>query len=293
MKPENDSKETAGQITLEEPSGAELALTETDAQSVAVILDRHDEAMIVEELQRRALKTMLYAFPMDGKEITDLSYLGVNEAVRIMNNEHGQRITILPESLVVESVEEDLGNGPEPCVQATVYAINERTGYGQYGTSTQSKRMKLADARKVTRAKQKGRYVDDQGTVADQFARQKAVSKAQRNALRTHISEGVRQTLIAQYAGDTDRIKRIEVGAGAQKLADLPAPLTDNRAEQQKTEARELFDELREINPLAVLPAVFHTYLTRAEHSHERLDDFLKFLRDKIEEQAQEARQAP
>src|SRR5437868_754435 len=71
----------------EAPSGTDLVVRNpTDRLEVITVVDRHDEAQIVEELQRRALKVMLYSFPMDGAEVTDLSYLGINEAVRLMNN---------------------------------------------------------------------------------------------------------------------------------------------------------------------------------------------------------------
>ena len=269
----------------EQPSGSELVVLDpTDRAAVLTVVDRHDEAMIVEELQRRALRVMLYSFPMDGTDVTDLSYLGVNEAVRVMNDRGKWRITIDRHSLKVESVMEDVGYGPEPCWTATVYAVNTNTDYGQFGSFTQPKRMRLKDKRKVQSRKNRGEYVDENDTIADNFSRQKAINKAQRNALRVHIPETMRQTLIAQYQGDPERVRRIEAGAGAEKLAELPPPLTDERAEAQKAQARALFDRIRELHPTAILlPASFHVYLRDAEHSHERLDDFLKYLQDLID----------
>lgn len=270
---------------VETPSGTDLVVRDPrDRQEIIAVLDRHDEKLIVEELQRRSLQVMLYSFPLDGSNVTDLSYLGVNEAVRVMNNEAGQRITIDRDSLQVESVEEDLGNGPEPCFVATVYAVNERTGYGQWATATQPKRMRLKDASAVKRAESKGRFVDDDKRVADQFARQKAVNKAQRNALRVHIPEHVRQTLIAQYEGDSKRIQRIQIGAGAEALAELPPPLTDERADQQREQARGLYDQLREVDPIKLTPAAYHAYLARAEHDHDRLQEFIDYLQQRLDE---------
>jgi hypothetical protein len=267
---------------VEEPSGSELVVRDIgDRQEFVTVVDRHDEAMIVQELQRRTLKVMLYSFRQDGHTIVDLSYLGVNEAVRVMNDSRKWEVTIDPGSLVVESVMEDLGDGEEPCWTATVYAVNRITSYGQYGTFTQPKRIHLSDARKIAKRREKKEEPHD--SVADKFARQKAINKAQRNALRVHIPETMRQTIIAQYQGDPERIKRIEVGAGAEAMADLPPPLVDEKAEAQKAQARELFDSIREIGPLILLPAVFHKYLRDAEHSHERLEDFLGYLRDVLE----------
>lgn len=296
--PSTDAPPEAEQApAVEAPSGTDLVVRDTtDRAEILAVLDRHDEALIVEELQRRSLQVMLYSFPLDGKDVTDLSYLGVNEAVRVMNNEHAQRITVDRGSLTVESVEEDLGSGPEPCFVATVYAVNERTGYGQWATATQPKRLKLKDASKARHARSKDRHVYEVAAgektlyyVADQFARQKAVNKAQRNALRVHIPEQVRQTMIAQFEGDAKRIKRIQVGAGAETLAELPPPLTDERAGELRDQARAVYDELREVNPILVTPASYHAYLARAEHSHDRLQEFIDYLGQRLDEAKGEA----
>ena len=95
-------------IPDEQPSGSALVTLDDAPESVLAVVDRHDEALIVSELQRRALKVMLYAFPLEGKQVVDLSYLGVNEAVRLMNNSGKWQITVAPDSLVVEDVLEDL-----------------------------------------------------------------------------------------------------------------------------------------------------------------------------------------
>lgn len=290
MSSEATAEAAATDVPVEAPSGTDLVVHEPgNDQEVLAVVDRHDEAMIVEELQRRALSVMLYDFNLGGGKVIDLSYLGVNEAVRVMNDSGRWQVTIDAATLEVLSVEEDLEHGPEPCWQATVYAVNARTGYGQFGTYTQPKRMKLKDASAIKKAKDRGAYVDENGYIADKFSRQKAVNKAQRNALRIHIPEQVRQTLIAQYEGDEKRIKRIQVGAGAESLAELPPPLTDERAEAQKASARRLYDELREVSPLKLTPAAYHAYLTRAEHDHDRLAEFNGYLQDRLSEARNEA----
>ena len=280
----------ADEPPIEQPTGAELVVADaTSEQEVLAVVDRHDEAMIVQELQRRALRVMLYQFDLNGSMVTDLSYLGVNEAVRVMNDRRLWRVTVDRGSLVCESVNEDLGQGVEPCWQATVYAVNELSGYGQFGAYTQPKRYRLKDESKVQRAKRRGDVVDDQKRIADKFARSKAINKAQRNALRVHIPEAVRQTMIAQYQGDPERIRVIEAGAGAAELAQLPPPLTDERSREQVEKARGLFDELTTVNRLAVLPAQFHAYLTRAEHDHDRLDEFIAYLAETLERERKAA----
>lgn len=283
-KQEKPIESTAEEVVPDEqPSGAALVALDDTASEVLVVVDRHDEAQILSELQRRALKVMLYSFPLDGANVTDLSYLGVNEAIRQMNNAGKWRIRIDPDHLVIDEVIDDLGNGDEPCWRATVYGVNELTGYGQFGTATQPKRLKLKDTTAAYRRSNK-QHVADDNTIGDKFARQKALSKAQRNALRIHIPEEIRQTIIAQYAGDPTRIERIPVGQGASSLADLPAPLTDARANEQRDTARALYSELMALTgPAANPPGAFHAYLTRSEHDHERLDEFIEYLRGLIE----------
>lgn len=273
-------------LDAESPSGTDLVVIDpTNRQEVLTVIDRHDEQLIVEELQRRALKVMLYSFKMSGQDVTDLSYLGVNEAVRVMNASRKWRITVEPSSLVVVTEQEDLGDGLEEVWQATIYAVDQLTSYGQFGTYTQPKRMKLKDKAAATRAQSKGQHVDEARRIADKFSRQKAVNKAQRNGLRIHIPEAVRQTLIAQYEGNPEAVRRIEVGAGAAAVAQLPPPLTDERSKAQRERIQQLYEELREMNPLAVLPATYHAYLIRSEGSHQLLESFTEYLQDHIQKE--------
>lgn len=273
---------TAEELPDEQPAGGALVTLDDLPENVLAVVDRHDEAMIVSEIQRRALKVMLYKFPLNGQQVTDLSYLGVNEAVRLMNNSGKWQVTIDPMTLTVHDVMEDVGNGEEPCYQATVYAVNRLTGYGQFGTYTQPKRMKLTHD-KAEQRRRDHKAVADDDTIADQFARQKAVNKAQRNALRIHIPEELRQTIIAQYKGNPDAVERIQIGAGAPGLADLPPALTDARSKAQRETARELWKELVALTgPTENPPGAFHAYLTHAEHDHDRLDDLIEYMRGKI-----------
>lgn len=274
-----------------EPAGADLVIADPfDRAETIAVIDRHDEQMILQELQGRVLDVMLYSFPAgDGTTATDLSYQGVNECVRVMNASGKVKIRIDPESLTIESVTEDVGNGPEPCWIATVYASEEHTGYGQFGTFVQAKRMYLTAAqarRRKTKMAEKGKPdgVGEDNSVSNPFARQTAINKAQRNALRVMIPEAIRQALIAQYVGDASRIREIEVGAGARTLADLPPALADDRADQQRADIKRVYDLLHDKNPLAVLPAQLYAYTTRAEHSHDELDKLITYLCDKCRE---------
>lgn len=262
------------------PRGTDLVVADpSDEHEVFLVLDRHDEDLIVQELQRRVVRTMLYDFTQGGSRLVDLSSKGVNECVRLMNRTGKCAIRVLPTML---SIEETIEDGEE-WVTATVYAEDAKTGQGHFGTASQPKRMKVR-ASTAKRYRDDGKAIGADDTVWDKFARAKAMSKAQRNALAGHIPETMRQTLIAQYTGDDQALRVIKAGAGAQQVAELPPPLTDERAEALKARAREVFAEIRERDPLKLLPATFHAYLSRAEHSHERLADFVTFLEAKRDE---------
>jgi hypothetical protein len=270
---------TADQAEQFKPPAHQLVVTDpSDEQQVFVVLDRHDEQMIIEEFQRRSLRVMLFDFPKGGRRLVDLSYAGVNEAIRLMNATAKCRIAIDKDVLHVEEVTEDAGHGPERFYVITAYASDAVTGYGQFGTSSEPVMMRLRNGR----------------TQWDIFARSKALSKAQRNALKTCIPERLRQTLIAQYLGNDAAVRQIQAGAGAEQVAELPPPLDDEQARELKAKAREVYTLICDHAPGGIAvqlpPALFHQYLTRAEHSHERLDDFLGFLAGKLEEAQRGAR---
>jgi hypothetical protein len=264
---------TADQAEQFKPPAHQLVVTDpSDEQQVFVVLDRHDEQQIIEEFQRRALRVMLYDFSQGSKQLVDLSYQGVNEGVRLMNATGKCRIRIQPGTLSVEEVTEDAGNGPERFYVATVYAEDEVTGYGQYGTSTEPVLMRMKGGK----------------TKWDVFARTKAINKAQRNALKVMIPEGMRQTLIAQYLGNDAAVRQIQAGPGAEALAELPAPLTDDRAREQNARIKALWLEILEHAPggvaIRVTPAYFHAMWQRSHHDHDQLDAFIGYLEQRLSE---------
>lgn len=262
-----------------EPSGADLVVSDpTDVNDVMTVLDKHDEAEIVREIQGRLSKRYLYDFPKDGSRLVDLSWPGVRECIREMNK-RGTRIKIVPGSAQFEDVTEDMGDGDEPCVQITVMAEDEATGETMLGTALEPKWMKVKPAT-AKRRREAGRSVTDDDKIPDQYARAKCLGKAQRNAYKLFIPETLRATIIAQYKGDAESLQKIRAGAGAEQLAELPPPLPadDERANELREKARALYAEIHEVNPTFLLPAQFHVFFTRAEHSHERLEDFVGFL---------------
>lgn len=245
------------------PPAAELVAL--DSQDVFRAMDRADELQILDELQGRALEVMVYSFSSGGKQLTDLSYAGVREVVRTLNVRGHTRIKISGATPpLVDEVSED----GDSYVRVMIYAEDQSTGSGQWGVATEPKHMKKRNG----------------DVVWDKFALTKALNKAQRNAMKALIPLEMQQTVVAQYLGDNAKVKKIQAGPGAQHLAELPPPLTDPRADAQKQEAREVYDSIKAEDRTALLPAAFHAYLVRAEHSHERLDEFLEYLRQRLAE---------
>jgi hypothetical protein len=286
--PEETVEGTAAELDPDDfkPAPAELAVADVAHPEADVfrVLDRHDEAQILEEMQSRVLDVTLYDFPGEGgSRQVDLSYKGVREVIHLMTRTGKVRIRVIPGSLSVVEVFE---NG-EPHYVADVWAEDTVTGEAYSGSSSQPKLMKLTD-KTAKKWRAKGRDVPDDRKVWDSFARTKAINKAERNALGKFVPEPLRQVLIAQYLKDPKRIDVIRAGAGAEQMAELPPPLADERADAQRAEARELYDRIKGFAPggvaVGLTPAAFNQWMTRTEHSHERLDDFLTFLRGKLEE---------
>lgn len=276
------------------PTGQELVIADpTDQVEVVTALDAHDEEQILRRLEAKPMKYLAYDYNQGGVKVVDLSYEGVNEAIREMVSTGKVSIAIVPESLQIETVTEDLGEGPMECWMATVYALDSVTGYGQFGTFVQSKWTKIKKDTAAKRRKDDKTVKEFGGEphMPNPFARQTALGKAQRNALKLFIPIRVRQAIIARAIGNPQLLEELRYGPGAESLAQLPPPLTDERAEALKAQARALYDEIRRLEdekavPLKdrMTPANFHAYLTRAEHSHERLEDNLRYLQTRLAE---------
>lgn len=268
------------------PAGADLvALDETDAYRA---MDRADEAQILAEIEGRALDVMLYSFKDGNKELTDLSYAGVRECVRTLNQRGLTRIEVAAD--IPPAVDEITEDG-QAYIRVAVYARDVRNGGGQWGTAVEPKRMKLKaeTARKYRAA---SRPIDADDRVWDKFALTKAMNKAQRNAMKTLIPLELQQTLIALLKKDSSRVQRIHAGQMPDQITQLPPPATGEEADKLREAARELLLEIRAIHPTAYMnPGQFNALLVRHEHSVERLHDFiqqLQQLRDRAKQETQE-----
>ncbi len=132
------------------------------------IMDGQDEQQVLEELQGHYLTEFVYSFKAGGRDVIGLSWAGVKE----LAYRYG--------GIQVESCNiEDKGD----FWLVTCKASDIKRSNSRFGVATQSKTMKRRD-----------------GTVEpDEFALQKATSKAQRNAIRALMPEIAVKQYIDQF----------------------------------------------------------------------------------------------
>lgn len=272
---------------------SELAVRDpTDESEVVQVVDAHDRALMLAEIQGAALEVWVYDLPpaqAGGKRRQELSYKGVRGCTEILNGSGKWRLTTLPETLRRERFKEDIGRGgAEPLIEATIFARNELTGQTMPGTSTEPLYMKLTD--KVANAKRRdGIDIPIDNRVFNVHAATVAVNKATRNALRTLIPEEAALAVIAAYASDPKRVARIRTEAEAKALERPPA-LTDDRAKDLIARAESLYDEIRLLGGAALVeftPAKFAAWVRDTQHDHGRLEALVTFVeseRDRLTE---------
>lgn len=262
------------------PSAGELVVRDPDDKyEVAQVLDQHDVAQILMLAQQQLIKKSLYDFPQGGERIVDLSLEGVNEVVRLMNSTGKMRAAIDKDTLTVEREVQD----GVPMIVATVYAHDPVSGFGFFGTSAEPERIKLTD-KKADQRRQDGKAVAEDNTIFDVFARAKAIGKAQRNALKRFMPEEVRQTLIAQYLGDSRRIERIQTKSEVKALEAAPA-LTDPVAVELRERCDVLYGEIRELaggrGKAALTPATYQAYMLQSQGAMDTLERMVRWLEER------------
>jgi hypothetical protein len=275
--------EAAERIEEYIPGPAELAVIDAgDRHEAMVRMDEHDVRMLLERVQSSALRKWVYVLPDGSKGLT---VHAVQDITQTMNWSGKCRIGVLPETLTVEQITADAGNGPEPFWVATIFAKDNVTEAVLPGSSMEPQRMRLRQST-ADRKRKAGAKIPDDNAIFDVFSRTKAIQKATRNALAAFIPEQVEQTIIAMFEKDPSRVEKIQTEAEA-RVAELPPPLTDDKAKALVAEARLIDDRIRELGggqgKVLLTPGMFHAYLANAEHSHERLEDFLGYLRDREE----------
>ena len=127
-----------------------------------------DEALIIADLEDRYIEEFVYSFQQGGKTVTGLSWKGVQEAAREMGG-----IQVPMEKVKIDETETH--------VHVIVEAIDSNRDASRLGSASQPKQMTV-----------KGKQVDDP------FAYQKAISKAQRNAMMQLIPQTVIKAWVEQ-----------------------------------------------------------------------------------------------
>lgn len=259
------------------PHGTALVVRDVeDATEIAQVLDAYDVEQILQEAQKGLLKKSLFDFPQGGERVVDLSYAGVLEVIRLMNWTGKVKIAVDSGSLVFAKEVQD----GQPLVRAQVYAHDEVTGFGAFGISTEPERMRLKDST-ANRYREDGKPVADDNTVFDPFSYTKAASKAQRNALKTCIPEVIRQTLIAQYLGDSRRIQHVR-SAAEQKVLDAAPQLTSPEAVALREECAAIYGRIRELcdgrGKAALTPAQYHAYMVQSQGALDTLTSMRDYL---------------
>jgi hypothetical protein len=267
------------------PGPAELAVVDpSDRHEVMLSMDEHDVRMLLERVQSSALRKWVYELPFGGG--TGLTVHAVQDITQMMNWLGKCRIGVLPETLEVEQITQDAGNGPEPFWVATIFARDEMTGAMLPGSSTEPQRMRL---KKSTADKKRnaGQKIPEDNTIFDVFSRTKAIQKATRNALASFIPEEVEQTVIAMFEKDPARVERIQTEAEA-KVAEMPPPLTDDKARALVAQCESIYDEIRELGggqgKVHFTPGLFSSWMLQSQHDHGALERFVVYLEQRREE---------
>lgn len=160
-------KSNLNPVNTQKNQEVEINLLEED---VYKLMDLRDEEQIVATLEGRYLDEFVYEFEQGGRKIIGLSWLGIQEAARELKS-------------IKLPIEKVIRKEDEKQVEFMVEAIDEATKSSRIGIASQPKKIVLKD----------GRVIDDP------FAMQKALSKAQRNAIRPLIPQTVLKAWIEQH----------------------------------------------------------------------------------------------
>lgn len=178
----------------------------------AVASEWADDELIEKEVMGDVLPTFIYKFENDGKVVTGLTVRGVNEVVRRlgMKKNSGSKIHLNPNHLLKEEVEREGEKG----IEVSVFAEDLVTGNSAWG-------VKFEPYFKVGRDKK--RY-------ANKFAVEKALSKAERNAKRKLISEGLAVKLIQILMKENKgaHVKELKAPAYLQTVVRPPVPVASS-----------------------------------------------------------------
>ncbi len=259
------AEEVGGDVSASRPAATDLVVASLPPgadrdHATMVVLDKADEDQVLSIIEERMDRVLLYDFNRSGTKVIDLSIKGVLEVVRLLNATGHARIRVMPETRVIERERRDVGNGEEEFVICSIAAMDEVSGLVVVGESMEPVLMRKRDGT----------------TPFDVFCRSKALSKAQRNALKGHIPERLRQAVIAMHKGDQQRVLEVKHGAGATAAAQLPPPVDSPEAKALEEECRETWQRIRTLKGWRerMLPGQYGAKLSRARSSIAELEAF-------------------
>ncbi len=197
-------------------------------EQVVRAFDAADADLIEASLKGAVVaERLVYQIKVGGQIVTGLSIVGVKEVVRWFNENKGLGLRINDDlKWEVRTL-----NGEEYFI-AIVSAV-DNTGQRWYGAAMQPLMIKTRDGR----------------SLLDPFALPKAISKAQRNALRALLPEPLIQELINRWVGEG---KVVELPAIPEELRDvidaetgevLSEPIKEVEGEKVEAEKVEIEDE--------------------------------------------------
>lgn len=252
------------------PAPGELAVRPDVPDDAFRAMDALDEAQIVDALMGRPSEQLVYSFGEGSDRKTGLSYEGVAEVVREMNANGHTRIRVSPDvqPLIREVQEENEKGELVTFVEATVYGEDTQNGGGNWGTARQAKFQTFRNAQRKPKL--------------DPFATAKALSKAQRNAMKPLTPVVFREALIAKMLNNPARVTELRLGMG-DATAEMPPPLTDERAAELKAQIRDVYSQIRALDAMALPPGRFNVKLQRVAHEHAGMEELLAALASQLE----------
>lgn len=159
-------------------------------QGAYELMEARDEQQILEEIKGSIITEMFYSFKIGDKEVTGVSWVGTKEIARRYGSIRMDFIDL-----------RDMGDD----YMAVVRATDTRSDTGMLGTSLQSK---------------------EANGKPDRFASTKAISKAQRNAIRAVIPE---KYLLEMYS-----LFRKGAKPAARKTVDVDAePMEEHETQEE------------------------------------------------------------
>jgi hypothetical protein len=154
-----------------------------------------DDRLIGQELLGQTSKGLVYEYEnKDGDKIQGLSYLGVREAVRVINRDRksGHIIQVSDKPPIIQR---DVTMYGQEGVEVQVYAIDIEGGGGLWG-------MKFEPWQRI---------VDGNGsTEYNRFALETALSKAQRNAMFGLLPAHLVEDVIKKFAKDKEQVVKLD-----------------------------------------------------------------------------------